>query len=50
MDLPVFSAQRTAADPAACEAAVLAATLMQSRQTILPKRLLAPGPDATQLD
>ncbi|MDP1564874.1 MAG: nitroreductase [Polaromonas sp.] len=50
MDLPVFSAQRTAADPAACEAAVLAATLMQSRQTILPRRLLAPGPDATQLD
>lgn len=29
--------------------AVLAATLMQSRQTILPKRLLAPGPDARQL-
>lgn len=25
------------------------ATLMQSRQTILPKRLLAPGPDAGQL-
>lgn len=29
--------------------ASLAATLMQSRQTILPKRLLAPGPDAKQL-
>ena len=28
----------------------LAATLMQSRQTILPKRLVAPGPDAVQLD
>ena len=26
-----------------------AATLMQSRQTILPKRLIAPGPDAAQL-
>ena len=28
----------------------LAATLMQSRQTILPKRLLEPGPDAAQLE
>ncbi len=28
----------------------LTATLMQSRQTILPKRLVAPGPDALQLD
>lgn len=27
----------------------LAATLMQSRQTILPKRLVEPGPDAAQL-
>lgn len=27
----------------------LVATLMQSRQTILPKRLLSPGPDAHQL-
>jgi nitroreductase len=27
----------------------LVATLMQSRQTILPKRLAAPGPDADQL-
>jgi nitroreductase len=27
----------------------LVATLMQSRQTILPKRLVAPGPDADQL-
>jgi nitroreductase len=26
-----------------------AAALMQSRQTVLPKRLLAPGPDAAQL-
>lgn len=29
--------------------ATLAAALMQSRQTILPRRLLAPGPDAKQL-
>ncbi|MGC1175697.1 MAG: nitroreductase, partial [Polaromonas sp.] len=29
--------------------AVLAAALMQSRQTILPRRLVAPGPDARQL-
>ena len=28
----------------------LAAALMQSRQTILPKRLEAPGPDAAQMD
>jgi nitroreductase len=28
----------------------LVATLMQSRQTILPKRLVAPGPNASQLD
>ncbi|MDE2418009.1 MAG: nitroreductase [Burkholderiales bacterium] len=28
----------------------LVATLMQSRQTILPKRLMAPGPDASQLE
>jgi len=32
-------------DPAA-----MAALLMQSRQTILPRRLDAPGPDANQLD
>lgn len=31
------------------ELATLAAALMQSRQTILPKRLIAPGPDASQL-
>jgi nitroreductase len=31
------------------ELAELAATLIHSRQTILPKRLLAPGPDARQL-
>jgi len=28
----------------------LVSTLMQSRQTILPKRLVAPGPDAAQLE
>ena len=33
----------------AMDMADLAATLMQSRQTILPKRLTEPGPDATQL-
>ena len=32
------------------DAAAMLATLMQSRQTILPKRLAAPGPDAAQLD
>lgn len=32
------------------EAAALVAALMQARQTILPKRLGAPGPDAQQLD
>lgn len=31
------------------EQAILAAALLQSRQTILPKRLMAPGPDAEQL-
>lgn len=31
------------------ETATLTAALMQSRQTILPKRLIAPGPDAVQL-
>jgi nitroreductase len=33
----------------ASDLADLAATLMQSRQTILPKRLMEPGPDAAQL-
>lgn len=31
------------------EQAILAAALLQSRQTILPKRLMPPGPDAEQL-
>ena len=38
------------AAPADNELAALAATLMQSRQTILPKRLHEPGPDAQQLE
>jgi nitroreductase len=37
-----------AAEPAS--AAQWAAALMQHRQTILPKRLVAPGPDEQQLD
>ncbi len=32
------------------EMATLAAQLMQARQTILPKRLVAPGPDAAQAE
>jgi nitroreductase len=32
------------------ELAQMISTLMQSRQTILPKRLVAPGPDHTQLE
>jgi nitroreductase len=35
--------------PLVQETAELVSTLMQSRQTILPKRLLAPGPDEQQL-
>lgn len=41
------------ADPAQLpgnELAAMAATLIQTRQTILPKRLGAPGPDAGQLE
>lgn len=37
------------ASPAGDELVTLAATLMQSRQTILPKHLMAPGPDDAQL-
>ena len=39
---------QTPAEPDS-ELATLTAALMQSRQTILPKRLIAPGPDASQL-
>ncbi len=37
------------AEPCDSETATLIAALMHSRQTILPKRLIAPGPDAGQL-
>ncbi len=37
------------ASPAGDELVTLVATLMQSRQTILPKHLVAPGPDDGQL-
>lgn len=37
------------ADSAAPELAELLGTVMRSRQTILPRRLLAPGPDADEL-
>lgn len=49
MDLAVIPVPRAAADVDGSDPATLAAALMQSRQTILPKRLLAPGPDARQL-
>ncbi|MGQ2978087.1 MAG: nitroreductase family protein [Polaromonas sp.] len=49
MELAVFPAPRAAADADGSDPATLVATMMQSRQTILPKRLLAPGPDAGQL-
>jgi nitroreductase len=41
--------QASAAALADNDMAAMAAALMQSRQTILPKRLAAPGPDADQL-
>ena len=48
MNLTTLPAQALA-PPRDLELATLAAALMQSRQTILPKRLIAPGPDAAQL-
>jgi len=42
--------QFSAAAPADNDTAAMTAALMQSRQTILPKRLAAPGPDSNQLD
>jgi nitroreductase len=42
--------QSRALAPVDSDTAAMAAALMQSRQTILPKRLAAPGPDAEQLD
>lgn len=50
MNLLAFPVQTPAVAAADADTASLAATLMQSRQTILPKRLVAPGPDARQLD
>lgn len=41
--------QDNALQPSGSDLAALAAQLMQARQTILPKRLGAPGPDAQQL-
>lgn len=38
------------ADAGPASLASVTAALMQSRQTILPKRLMAPGPDAAQLE
>jgi nitroreductase len=46
LDSPI---QASAAALADNDMAAMAAALMQSRQTILPKRLAAPGPDADQL-
>lgn len=37
------------AESSAAHTALLAAALIEARQTILPKRLVAPGPDAGQL-
>ncbi|NML85439.1 nitroreductase [Polaromonas sp.] len=48
MSLPAASVQ-TPVEPCDGDTASLTAALMQSRQTILPKRLMAPGPDAGQL-
>lgn len=50
MNLLAFPVQTPAVAAADADPALLAAALMQSRQTILPKRLVAPGPDARQLD
>ncbi len=53
MDKRLCSDEQDAATPwpamGGASAADLAAALLQSRQTILPKRLGAPGPDAAQL-
>ena len=46
MNFPTEPAQVLADDGLAA----MAAALMQSRQTTLPKRLTAPGPDAAQLE
>ena len=49
MNFLASTVQSTASARADNDPAALLATLMQSRQTILPKRLAAPGPDAGQL-
>ena len=46
---PFAEALQMPATSPADDPATLTAALMQSRQTILPKRLIAPGPDANQL-
>ncbi len=50
MNILALPVQLRAAAPIDSDTAAMAAALMQSRQTILPKRLAAPGPDAQQLD
>lgn len=50
MNIVAMSRPDAAAAPAVTDNAAMAAVLMQSRQTILPKRLAAPGPDAPQLN
>lgn len=50
MNLLAFPARCAAASMTEQDPATLTAALMQARQTILPRRLLAPGPDAKQLD
>jgi nitroreductase len=49
MNILLMPRPMSAAAPAVTNAAAMAASLLQSRQTILPKRLAAPGPDAEQL-
>lgn len=50
MNILALPVQLRAAAPIDSDTAAMAAALMQSRQTILPKRLAPPGPDAEQLD
>ena len=41
--------QQSQAGPGNSQIAAMIAALMQSRQTIFPKRLVSPGPDTAQL-
>ncbi|OYY90036.1 MAG: nitroreductase [Polaromonas sp. 28-63-22] len=50
MNVLAMPVQAAAAAPIDTDAAAMAAALMQSRQTILPRRLAAPGPNVDQLD